>query len=100
MKKILLSAAFAVPFLMNAQTTLVSEDFDGYVAGDLLTDVGAANGWREWGSPNGAATAGYSAQVTDLAASSGDLVGHLRHPYPHYQFQCNHRRFPQERTSS
>jgi hypothetical protein len=75
MKKILLSAAFAVPFVMYAQTTLVSEDFDGYVAGDLLTDVGAANGWREWGSPNGAATAGYSAQVTDLAASSGDLAG-------------------------
>ncbi|MDA9817357.1 T9SS type A sorting domain-containing protein [bacterium] len=75
MKKILLSAAFAVPFLMNAQTTLVSEDFDGYAAGDLLTDVGAANGWREWGVPNGDATAGYSAQVTDLAASSGALAG-------------------------
>ena len=75
MKKILLSAAFAVPFLMNAQTTLVSEDFDGYVAGDLLTDVGAANGWREWGVANGAATAGYSAQVTDLSATSGSLAG-------------------------
>ena len=75
MKKMLLSAAFAVPFLMNAQTTLVSEDFDGYAAGDLLTDVGAANGWREWGVANGDATAGYSAQVTDLAASSGALAG-------------------------
>ena len=75
MKKILLSAAFAVPFLMNAQITLVSEDFDSYSAGDLLTDVGAANGWREWGSPNGSATAGYSAQVTDLSATSGSLAG-------------------------
>ena len=75
MKRILLSAAFAVPFLMNAQTTLVSEDFDGYAAGGLLTEVGAANGWREWGVANGDATAGYSAQVTDLAASSGSLAG-------------------------
>lgn len=75
MKKILLSAVFAVPFLMNAQTTLVSEDFDGYAAGGLLTEVGAANGWREWGVASGEATAGYSAQVTDLAASSGSLAG-------------------------
>ena len=60
---------------MNAQTTLVSEDFDGYAAGGLLTEVGAANGWREWGVANGDATAGYSAQVTDLAASSGSLAG-------------------------
>ena len=75
MKKLLLSAAFAVPFLMNAQTTLVSEDFDGYAAGDLLTEVGSANGWREWGVANGSASAGYSAQVTDLAASSGTLAG-------------------------
>ena len=75
MKRILLSAAFAVPFLMNAQTTLVTEDFDGYAAGGLLTEVGAANGWREWGVANGDATAGYSAQVTDLAASSGSLAG-------------------------
>ena len=75
MKKFLLSAAFAVPFLMNAQTTLVSEDFDGYAAGGLLTEVGTANGWREWGVASGDATAGYSAQVTDLAASSGSLAG-------------------------
>ena len=49
MKKLLLSAAFAVPFLMNAQTTLVSEDFDGYSAEALLTEVGSADGWGEWG---------------------------------------------------
>ena len=73
MKKFLLSAAFAVPFMMNAQ--VASEDFESYVAGDLLTEVGAANGWREWGVANGSPTAGYSAQVTDLSASSGTLAG-------------------------
>ena len=46
MQRVLFAFAFAVPFLMNAQTTLVSEDFDGYAAGGLLTEVGAANGWR------------------------------------------------------
>jgi hypothetical protein len=50
MKKILLSAAFAVPFLMNAQITLVSEDFESYSDGDVLTDVAGDNGWREWGA--------------------------------------------------
>ncbi|MFT5581827.1 MAG: hypothetical protein ACI9G9_001088 [Psychromonas sp.] len=70
MKNILLSIAFAVPFLMNAQTIVASENFDSYAADDLLTDVGEANGWREWGNGTG-----YSAVVTAASASSGTLAG-------------------------
>jgi len=53
MKKLLLSAAFAVPFMMSAQSTLMSEDFDSYADGDMLSVVGAANGWGEWSGGSG-----------------------------------------------
>ena len=75
MKKILLSAAFAVPFLMNAQISLVSEDFESYTDGDVLTDVAADNGWREWGVASGAGTEGYSALATSAYAANGSLSG-------------------------
>ena len=75
MKKILLSAAFAVPFLMNAQITLISEDFESYSDGDVLTDVAGDNGWREWGADFGAATAGYSSLASSTYAANGSMSG-------------------------
>ncbi len=75
MKKILLSAAFAVPFLMNAQITLVSEDFESYSDGDVLTDVGGDNGWREWNVEFGAATAGSSSLASSTYAANGSMSG-------------------------
>ena len=51
MKKRLLTAVFAVPFIFNAQ--LMSEDFEGYSDGDTLSVVGAANGWGEWSGGTG-----------------------------------------------
>tara|TARA_B100000925_G_scaffold289811_1_gene273541 strand:+ start:591 stop:1565 length:975 start_codon:yes stop_codon:yes gene_type:complete len=75
MKKILLSAVFAVPFLMNAQITLISEDFESYSDGDVLTDVGGDNGWREWGADFGAASAGYSSLASSTYAANGSMSG-------------------------
>ena len=75
MKKILLSAAFAVPFLMNAQITLISEDFESYSDGDVLTDVAGDNGRREWGADFGAATAGYSSLASSTYAANGSMSG-------------------------
>ena len=75
MKKILLSAAFAVPFLMNAQITLISEDFESYSDGDVLTDVAGDNGWREWGADFAAATAGYSSLASSTYAANGSMSG-------------------------
>ena len=75
MKKILLSAAFAVPFLMTAQITLVSEDFESYSDGDVLTDVANDNGWREWGVDFGAASAGYSSLASSTYAANGSMSG-------------------------
>ena len=75
MKKILLSAAFAVPFFMNAQITLVSEDFESYSDGDVLTDVAGDNGWREWGADFGAASAGYSSLASSAYAANGSMSG-------------------------
>tara|TARA_E500000331_G_C17222630_1_gene698850 strand:- start:676 stop:1650 length:975 start_codon:yes stop_codon:yes gene_type:complete len=75
MKKILLSAAFAVPFLMNAQITLISEDFESYSDGDVLTDVAGDNGWREWGADFGAASAGYSSLASSTYAANGSMSG-------------------------
>jgi len=75
MKKILLSAAFAVPFFMNAQITLVSEDFESYSDGDVLTDVAGDNGWREWGADFGAASAGYSSLASSAYAATGSMSG-------------------------
>ena len=75
MKKILLSAVFAVPFLMNAQITLISEDFESYSDGDVLTDVGGDNGWREWGADFGSASAGYSSLASSAYAANGSMSG-------------------------
>tara|TARA_B100001057_G_scaffold96244_3_gene92808 strand:- start:1108 stop:2082 length:975 start_codon:yes stop_codon:yes gene_type:complete len=75
MKKILLSAVFAVPFLMNAQITLISEDFESYSDGDVLTDVGGDNGWREWGVDFGSASAGYSSLASSAYAANGSMSG-------------------------
>jgi len=75
MKKILLSAAFAVPFLMTAQITLVSEDFESYSDGDVLTDVANDNGWREWGVAFGAASAGSSSLASSTYAANGSMSG-------------------------
>ena len=75
MKKILLSAVFAVPLLMNAQITLISEDFESYSDGDVLTDVGGDNGWREWGADFGSASAGYSSLASSAYAANGSMSG-------------------------
>jgi hypothetical protein len=74
MKKLLLTAAFAAPFMLNSQT-IASEDFESYTNGDLLTDVGGANGWREWGADFGTASGGYSALASSDYASSGMMSG-------------------------
>ena len=70
MKKLLLSAAFAVPFIYSAQ--MMSEDFDSYADGDMLSVVGTANGWGEWGGGSGTAE---SCTVSSMYAVSGTNSG-------------------------
>lgn len=77
MKKFLLSAAFAVPFMMNAQTTVASEDFDSYADGDMLSVVGVANGWAEWGGGSGTSE---SNTVSSMYSSSAPNSGHATDP--------------------
>ena len=70
MKKLLLSAAFAVPFIYSAQ--LMSDDFDSYADGEMLSVVGAANGWGEWSGGSGTAE---SCTVSSMYAVSGTNSG-------------------------
>ena len=60
---------------MNAQITLISEDFESYSDGDVLTDVAGDNGWREWGADFGAASAGYSSLASSTYAANGSMSG-------------------------
>jgi hypothetical protein len=53
MKKLFLIATMAFPFTFNAQ--LMSENFDAYSDGDLLSVVGSSNGWEEWDGGTGTA---------------------------------------------
>ena len=77
MKKILLSTAFAVPFMMSAQTTLMSENFDSYSDGDMLSVVGAANGWGEWSGGSGTTE---SNTVSSMYSSSAPNSGRAADP--------------------
>ena len=70
MKKLLLSAAFAVPFIYSAQ--IMSDDFDSYADGDMLSVVGAANGWGEWSGGSGTAE---SCTVSSMYSVSGANSG-------------------------
>ena len=75
MKKLLLTAVFAVPFIFNAQ--LMSEDFESYSDGDTLSVVGAANGWGEWSGGTGTSE---SCTVSSLYAISGANSGKSMEP--------------------
>ncbi len=77
MKKLLLSAAFAVPFMMSAQTTLMSENFDSYADGDMLSVVGTANGWGEWSGGSGTTE---SCTVSSMYAASAPNSGRSADP--------------------
>ena len=70
MKKLLLSAAFAVPFIYSAQ--IMSEDFDSYADGDSLSVVGAANSWSDW---NGQTSCTVSSMYAASGANSGKSMG-------------------------
>ncbi|MEJ6686463.1 MAG: T9SS type A sorting domain-containing protein [Crocinitomicaceae bacterium] len=45
MNKVLGIVLFLAPFVAFSQWSLMDESFDDYAAGDLVSDVGAANGW-------------------------------------------------------
>ena len=75
MKKLVLTAAFAVPFIFNAQ--LMSEDFESYSDGDTLSVVGVANGWGEW---NGGTGTPESCTVSSMYATSGANSGKSMEP--------------------
>lgn len=48
MNKALGIVLFLAPFVAFSQWSLMDESFDDYAAGDLVSDVGAANGWGLW----------------------------------------------------
>ena len=54
-----------------SQSIISSEDFEGYADGDLLSTVGAANGWGEWSGGSGTAE---SAVVTSVVSMSGGAL--------------------------
>ena len=66
MKNPLFTAFFVIPIICNAQ--FMSEDFDDYSNGDILSIVGASNGWSEWNGGSGTAE---SCTVSSLHAVSG-----------------------------
>lgn len=65
MKKLLLSVVFFAPFIYGAQ---ISEDFDSYTDAELLSLVGASNGWGEWSGGFGTSE---SCEVSSMYAFSG-----------------------------
>ena len=49
MNKLLVVAIFLSPYFLSAQGfSIVSESFDSYNDGDMVSVVGVANGWGEW----------------------------------------------------
>ena len=69
MKKLLLSVVFFAPFIYAAQ---ISENFDSYTDAELLSLVGASNGWGEWSGGSGTAE---SCTVSSIYAFSGANSG-------------------------
>jgi len=72
MKRLLLTAAFALPFAITAQVTVASENFDSYADGDSISVVGASNGWTTWGGVSGTTEEGY---VSTTFSNSGPNSG-------------------------
>tara|TARA_Y100001968_G_C19448714_1_gene767021 strand:- start:2165 stop:3109 length:945 start_codon:yes stop_codon:yes gene_type:complete len=72
MKKILLLAALISPFYLSAQTTIVSENFDNYTAGDYIAVE--SSDFITWSGPTGTAE---DAQVTDSISSSPNNSLHI-----------------------
>ena len=70
MNKLLFTAFFVLPFISNAQ--LMSEDFESYSDGDILSIVGFSNGWAEWSGGSGTSE---SCTVSSLNAGSGSNSG-------------------------
>ncbi len=70
MKKLILGAAIALPLIFNAQ--LMSENFDTYADGDILSIVGSSNGWGEW---NGGSGTSESNTASSMFALSGLISG-------------------------
>lgn len=73
MKKLLLSVAFFIPFIYSSQ---VSEDFDSYDDGDMLSVAGASNGWGEWNGGSGTPeSCSVSSSYSVSGANSGKSMG-------------------------
>jgi hypothetical protein len=74
MKKLILSAAIALPLMLNAQ--LMSENFDTYADGDILSIVGSSNGWGEWNGGSGTAESNTASSMFAFSGlNSGKAVG-------------------------
>ena len=73
MKKLLLSVAIFIPFIYSSQ---VSEDFDSYADGDMLSVAGASNGWGEWSGGSGTTESCSVSSVYSVSgANSGKSMG-------------------------
>ena len=74
MKKLILTAAFALPLVFNAQ--LMSENFDTYADGDILSIVGSSNGWGEWNGGSGTAESNTASSMFAFSGlNSGKAIG-------------------------
>jgi hypothetical protein len=74
MKKLILSAAIALPLIFNAQ--LMSENFDTYSDGDILSIVGSSNGWGEWNGGSGTAESNTASSMFAFSGlNSGKAIG-------------------------
>jgi hypothetical protein len=74
MKKLILSVAIALPFIFNAQ--LMSENFDAYADGDILSIVGSSNGWGEWNGGSGTAESNTASSMFAFSGlNSGKAIG-------------------------
>ena len=74
MKKLILIVAIALPLVFNAQ--LMSENFDSYSDGDMLSNVGSSNGWGEWNGGTGTSESNTATSMFSFSGlNSGKAIG-------------------------
>lgn len=76
MKKIYILTFAVLGATFGYSQTLMSENFDSYANGDMLSVVGASNGWGEWSGGSGTAeSCTVQSAVSKSAPNSGNTSG-------------------------
>jgi hypothetical protein len=76
MKKLYFLASALLFSAVASSQVLMEENFDSYADGDMLSVVGAANGWGEWSGGTGTAeSCTVSAAIANSAPNSGNTSG-------------------------